>query len=192
MHLPTTMHSPTCHTLPTMHLPTYHALTYIPCTYLQPCTLTCAFLPGLQQSVLTGLCLQGSPYQVQADYLIAADGASSRVRKQLGIDMVGEAAMQHLVNIHFLSKDLWQHVMERPAMLYFVFSSQAIVVLVAHNLQEGEMVAQVSRCSEGKQSKEKKRKEKKREEKRREEKRREEKRREEKRREEKRREEKRR
>lgn len=29
-------------------------------------------------------------------------------------------------------------------MLYFVFSSQAIVVLVAHNLQEGEMVAQVS------------------------------------------------
>ncbi|KAL0022974.1 hypothetical protein WJX79_000687 [Trebouxia sp. C0005] len=86
---------------------------------------------------------QGSPYQVQADYLIAADGASSRVRKQLGIDMVGEAAMQHLVNIHFFSKDLWHHVKDRPAMLYFVFSSQAIVVLVAHNLQEGEMVAQV-------------------------------------------------
>ncbi len=109
-----------------------------------------AFLSGLQQSVLTGLCLQGSPYQVQADYLIAADGASSRVRKQLGIDMVGEAAMQHLVNIHFFSKDLWQHVKERPAMLYFVFSSQAIVVLVAHNLQEGEMVAQVSSCSDEK------------------------------------------
>ncbi|DBA95796.1 TPA: hypothetical protein ACH3X1_001346 [Trebouxia sp. C0004] len=86
---------------------------------------------------------QGSPYQVQARYLIAADGASSRVRKQLGIDMVGEAAMQHLVNIHFFSKDLWHHVKERPAMLYFVFSSQAIVVLIAHNLQEGEMVAQV-------------------------------------------------
>lgn len=99
-------------------------------------------------SVLTGLCPQGSPYQVQADYLIAADGASSRVRKQLGIDMVGEAAMQHLVNIHFFSKDLWHHVKDRPAMLYFVFSSQAIVVLVAHNLQEGEMVAQVSARSE--------------------------------------------
>lgn len=101
----------------------------------------------MQQSVLTGLCLQGSPYQVQADYLIAAEGASSRVRKQLGIAMVGDAAMQHLVNIYFFSKDLWQHVKERPAMLYFVFSSQAIVVLVAHNLQEGEMVAQVSDCS---------------------------------------------
>ena len=110
--------------------------------------LTCASLPGLQQAALTGFCLQGSPYQVQTDYLIAADGASSRVRKQLGIDMVGEAAMQHLVNIHFFSKDLWQHVKERPAMLYFVFSNQAIVVLVAHNLQEGEMVAQVSDCFE--------------------------------------------
>ena len=116
----------------------YHALT----------VLMCAFLPGLQQAVLTGLCLQGSAYQVQADYLIAADGASSRVRKQLGIGMVGEAAMQHLVNIHFFSKDLWHHVKDQPAMLYFVFSSQAIVVLVAHNLQEGEMVAQVSGCSE--------------------------------------------
>ena len=116
----------------------YHALT----------VLTCAFLPGVQQAVLTGLCQQGSPYQVQADYLIAADGASSRVRKHLGINMVGEAAMQHLVNIHFFSKDLWHHMKDRPAMLYFVFSSQAVVVLVAHDLQQGEMVAQVSACSE--------------------------------------------
>ena len=87
--------------------------------------------------------LQGKRYQLQADYLIAADGASSRVRKSLGIQLIGDPAMQHLVNIHFFSKQLWQHVKDRPAMLYFVFSSQAIVVLVAHNLQEGEMVAQV-------------------------------------------------
>ena len=91
-----------------------------------------------------GLCLQGKAYEVQAKYLIAADGASSSIRKQLGIDMIGEPAMQHLVNIHFFSRELWHHVKDRPAMLYFVFSSQAIVVLVAHNLQEGEMVAQVS------------------------------------------------
>ena len=87
--------------------------------------------------------LQGEGYEVQAKYLIAADGASSRVRKQLGIGMIGEPAMQHLVNIHFFSRDLWQHVKQRPAMLYFVFNSQAIVVLVAHNQQEGKMFAQV-------------------------------------------------
>ena len=74
--------------------------------------------------------------------MIAADGASSKTRKQLGIQMVGEPAMQHLVNIHFFSRDLSKHILQRPAMLYFVFSSQAIVVLVNHNLQEGEMVAQ--------------------------------------------------
>ena len=87
--------------------------------------------------------MQGAPYQVHADYVVAADGASSRTRKQLGIHMIGEPALQHLVNIHFFSKELWHHLKSRPAMLYFVFSSQAIVVLVAHNLQEGEMVAQV-------------------------------------------------
>lgn len=87
--------------------------------------------------------MQGAAYHLHADYLVAADGASSRIRKQLGIQMIGEPALQHLVNIHFFSKELWHHLKDRPAMLYFVFSSQAIVVLVAHNLQEGEMVAQV-------------------------------------------------
>ena len=100
----------------------------------------------LCDQALTIVQTQGAPYEVHADYLIAADGASSRIRKQLGIRMIGEPAMQHLVNIHFFSKELWQHVRERPAMLYFVFSKQAIVVLVAHDLQAGEMVAQVCIC----------------------------------------------
>lgn len=88
--------------------------------------------------------LQGASHPIHAKYLVAADGASSNIRKQLGIRMIGEPALQHLVNIHFFSKELWHHLRDRPAMLYFVFSSQAIVVLVAHNLQEGEMVAQVN------------------------------------------------
>ena len=91
--------------------------------------------------------MQGAAYHLHADYLVAADGASSRIRKQLGVQMVGEPALQHLVNIHFFSKELWHRLKDRPAMLYFVFSSQAIVVLVAHNLQEGEMVAQVGACT---------------------------------------------
>ena len=88
--------------------------------------------------------LQGLSYHLKCDYLVAADGASSRIRKQLGISMKGDPALQHLVNIHFFSRDMWRHLKHRPAMLYFVFNSKAIVVLVAHNLQEGEMVAQVS------------------------------------------------
>ena len=58
--------------------------------------------------------------------------------------MIGNPALQHLVNIHFFSRDMADLLKHRSAMLYFVFNSKAIVVLVAHNLQEGEMVAQVS------------------------------------------------
>lgn len=90
------------------------------------------------------LATQGPQYQLRCDYLVAADGASSSIRKQLGIAMIGDPALQHLVNIHFFSRDMARLLKQRPAMLYFVFSNQAIVVLVAHNLQEGEMVAQVT------------------------------------------------
>ena len=75
--------------------------------------------------------------------MIAADGASSPIRKALGISMLGNPALQHLVNIHFSCPSIWQHVKDRPGMLYFVFGPEVIVVMVAHNLQEGELVAQV-------------------------------------------------
>ena len=52
--------------------------------------------------------------------------------------------MQHLLNVHFYAPRLWERVRERPAMLYFVFNSDIIAVLVAHDLQRGEMVAQVT------------------------------------------------
>ena len=51
--------------------------------------------------------------------------------------------MQHLLNIHFYAPRLWECVREQPAMLYFVFNADVIAVLVAHDLQRGEMVAQV-------------------------------------------------
>jgi hypothetical protein len=57
--------------------------------------------------------------------------------------MQGEKAMQHLVNIHFFSKQMGQFLSQRPAMLYFVFNAEVVTVLVAHMLREGEFVAQV-------------------------------------------------
>jgi hypothetical protein len=56
--------------------------------------------------------------------------------------MQGEPVMQHLLNVHFHAPRLWERVHERPAMLYFVFNADVIAVLVAHDLQRGEMVAQ--------------------------------------------------
>ncbi len=80
-------------------------------------------------------------------YLVAADGAHSRIRKSLGIDMDGPGTLQYLVNIHFRSPMLGRRLIEerRMGMLYFIFGTKNIIVLVAHNLglSEGEFVAQV-------------------------------------------------
>lgn len=78
-------------------------------------------------------------------YLVAADGAHSEIRKSLGIDMDGAGTLQYLVNIHFTSPTLGRRLIDerRMGMLYFIFGTKNIVVLVAHNLEEGEFVAQV-------------------------------------------------
>lgn len=59
--------------------------------------------------------------------------------------MQGEAGMQHLISIHFSWPQLGRALLQsgRRGMLYFVFNSQVVAVLVAHNIQEGEFVAQV-------------------------------------------------
>ena len=54
-----------------------------------------------------------------ARYLIAAEGAQSRVRRQLAVNMVGAEKVYDSVNILFRA-DLTQWVQHRPAALYFV------------------------------------------------------------------------
>ena len=44
--------------------------------------------------------------EIYADYCVVADGANSRIRDKLGISMKGDRALQHLINVHFKSKDL--------------------------------------------------------------------------------------
>lgn len=56
---------------------------------------------------------------IRARYLIAADGAQSRIRRQLGVRMVGEERVYDSVNILFHA-DLRQWVEHRPAALYFI------------------------------------------------------------------------
>ncbi|XP_073387845.1 uncharacterized protein [Physcomitrium patens] len=78
-------------------------------------------------------------------YVVAADGAGSPIRKMIGITMEGEAEMQKLISVHFFSKELGQLLLStpEPGMLYFVFNPKVIAVVVAHNLEAGEFVAQI-------------------------------------------------
>ncbi|KAL2510328.1 FAD/NAD(P)-binding oxidoreductase family protein [Forsythia ovata] len=80
----------------------------------------------------------------QCDFLIGTDGAGSTVRKLMAIDMSGEKDLQKLISVHFMSQDLGQYLInERPGMLFFIFNTEAIGVLVAHDLKQGEFVLQV-------------------------------------------------
>jgi 2-polyprenyl-6-methoxyphenol hydroxylase-like FAD-dependent oxidoreductase len=61
----------------------------------------------------------GAETPFSARYLISAEGAQSRVRRALGVKMVGEEKVYDSVNILFHA-DLTQWVKDRPAALYFV------------------------------------------------------------------------
>jgi 2-polyprenyl-6-methoxyphenol hydroxylase-like FAD-dependent oxidoreductase len=63
--------------------------------------------------------LTGEETAFSASYLIAAEGAQSRVRRALGVRMIGEEKVYDSVNILF-NADLRQWTEHRPAALYFV------------------------------------------------------------------------
>ncbi len=102
---------------------------------------------------------QGGAREVAADFLVAADGARSGVRRALGVPLAGQPALQHLLNIHFRAPAAAARLLAgaggaggagpgaapRPAMLYFVFNRDVVAVLVAHDLRAGEFVAQARR-----------------------------------------------
>ncbi|KAK1575307.1 hypothetical protein Q3G72_004358 [Acer saccharum] len=81
---------------------------------------------------------------IRCNILIGTDGAGSTVRKLAGIDLRGDQDLQKLVSVHFLSRDLGDYLLnERPGMLFFVFNTEVIGVLVAHDLKQGEFVLQL-------------------------------------------------
>ena len=61
----------------------------------------------------------GGETQTRAQYLIAADGAQSRVRRMVAHEMIGREGVYDSVNILF-NADLREWVQDRPAALYFV------------------------------------------------------------------------
>lgn len=74
-------------------------------------------------ATLIGAGLQ-TPVEIKADYVIAADGANSSTRDQLGIGMTGPEALQHNMMIHF-EADLRSITSDHPGLLYFCMSPTA-------------------------------------------------------------------
>jgi 2-polyprenyl-6-methoxyphenol hydroxylase-like FAD-dependent oxidoreductase len=61
----------------------------------------------------------GRSYRIESEWLAAADGADSGVRRGLGIGMDGPTGLGHFVNVYFRA-DLDRWVGDRPALLFWV------------------------------------------------------------------------
>ena len=87
-----------------------------------------------ENGVTAQLTLRGSsdPLTIEADYVIAADGAGSRTRERLGISMEGPDALQHYVMIH-CEGDLGKFIDHRPGVLFFVFDPDANGVFIIYD-----------------------------------------------------------
>lgn len=74
-------------------------------------------------------------FTVQSQYIICADGAASRCRKALGIEMQGPEKLRDFVNAYF-EADL-RDVVRTRGKLYFIFSPKAPgSVFIAHHVEK--------------------------------------------------------
>lgn len=76
----------------------------------------------------------GETSRVRSRYVIGCDGAGSRVRKLLGIEMVGPPLIQCYLMIHF-GADLRALTADRPGVLHFVLDPEAAGAFIAHDVE---------------------------------------------------------
>jgi 2,4-dichlorophenol 6-monooxygenase len=76
----------------------------------------------------------GEPLTIRSRYLLAADGAGSRVRRAAGIDVAGPERIQTFAMIHF-EANLRGLVRERPAILYWILDPASPGTFVAHDIE---------------------------------------------------------
>jgi 2-polyprenyl-6-methoxyphenol hydroxylase-like FAD-dependent oxidoreductase len=67
----------------------------------------------------------GTQSPIRARYLVGCDGASSTVRKQLGVRMEGDTALAGSLNIIFRVRDLPARIDKEPALHYWTISEAA-------------------------------------------------------------------
>ncbi|MBN9487656.1 MAG: FAD-dependent monooxygenase [Alphaproteobacteria bacterium] len=77
----------------------------------------------------------GNTEQVRVQYMIAADGAQSRVRATLGIAMQGQKDVYDSVNI-LLEADLRPWTQHRPAALYFIENEEMRATFLTINAHD--------------------------------------------------------
>lgn len=72
-------------------------------------------------------------HEIRSRHLVACDGAGSRVRKSLGIEMAGPPKLESFLMIHFKA-NLREVVAQRPGILYWLADPEAGGIFVAHDI----------------------------------------------------------
>lgn len=72
-------------------------------------------------------------YEIEATYVLAADGAGSPVRRWTGIESIGPRSLQSFVMIHFRA-NLREFLGAEPGILYFLADPASGGTFVCHNL----------------------------------------------------------
>lgn len=76
----------------------------------------------------------GATTRVRSRYVVGCDGAGSRVRKLLDIEMIGPPLIQCYLMIHFAA-DLRSLTADRPGVLHFVLDPEAGGAFIAHDVE---------------------------------------------------------
>jgi 2-polyprenyl-6-methoxyphenol hydroxylase-like FAD-dependent oxidoreductase len=100
---------------------------------LPACTLALgARVAGLQQTdtgVRVVVETRAGHGQVEAEYVIGADGSRSVVREAIGASYVGNVALRPNLGATFRAPDLWRHVPHGRAVHYWILNERAPAVL---------------------------------------------------------------
>ena len=74
-------------------------------------------------------------YEINADFLIACDGAGSAVRHQCGIEMLGPRSLQHWATV-VLQADFRHLVKANPGLLYWTYGAERTGLFIAYDIDD--------------------------------------------------------
>ncbi|MBX2874949.1 MAG: FAD-dependent monooxygenase [Saprospiraceae bacterium] len=77
---------------------------------------------------------QDRRFSIRSKFLICADGAGSRSRRALGIDMLGEEKINDFISVYFESN--LRDYLTKPAKLYWIMNPAAPGTFIAHHIEK--------------------------------------------------------
>lgn len=93
-------------------------------------------------------CADGREQRIEADWVVAADGAGSPVRRMLGIAMDGIGPLARFIMVHF-EADLAPWVQHRSGPLFWILNPESPGCLIVHDPKRSHVFMLPSRGGEG-------------------------------------------